>query len=426
MRADRRSFLTACAALMAAGLARANPKPVGRVVIVGGGWGGLSAARELRALAPETEVVLVEQHARFHSCPLGNRWLAGRLEDRFLVHDYAPAARAFGYRFLQARATAVDRDRRTVVTSAGPLPYDWLILSVGIRHDYAAWFGDDRETAEITRSRYPAAYTAGDELAALKRKLDAFAGGDLLMNLPPMPYRCPPAPYERAVAIAWRMKSHGIRGRLTVLDPNPLPRGFRRVFEERYRDWITYVPDARVKTVDPFARRVKTEFDEYRFDDAILLPPQQAGDLIHEAGLSGTDRDGRPTGWADQDPLSFQSRADERVFVIGDSAGMVSPLFGHYPKSGHMASRQGRIVAAQIAARAAGAEAPRLLPESICFVHQDFEPAEMARLESRYRLRGDGLIEQSTKHHHDPNPRDEDLAWAAGMFAELLSFSAGG
>ncbi len=426
MRADRRRFLTACAGLAATALARADPKPVGRVVIVGGGWGGLSAARHLRALAPGMEITLVEQQARFHSCPLGNRWLAGRLEDRFLVHDYAPAARAFGYRFLQARATAVDRDRRTVVTSAGPLPYDWLILSVGIRHDYAAWFGDDRKTAEITRSLYPAAYTAGDELAVLQGKVEAFPGGELLMNLPPMPYRCPPAPYERAVAIASRMKARGIRGRLIVLDPNPLPRGFRRVFEERYRDWITYVPDAAVKTVDPFAKRVRTEFDEYRFDDAILMPPQQAGDLVHEAGLSGIDRDGRPTGWADQDPLGFQSRADGRIFVIGDSAGPVSPLFGHYPKSGHMASRQGRIVAARIAARAAGAEAPPLLPESVCFVHQDFGPAEMARLETRYRLRGDGLIEQSAKQSHDPNPRDEDLAWAAGMFAELLGSAPGG
>lgn len=424
----RRDFLAALAACAAApdlaanALSQLPPNAKNRrVVIVGGGWGGLSVARHLRALAPDLDVVLLEKNACFWSGPLSNKWLAGLVDSRYIIHDPAPAALAHGYHRIHAEVTAVDRDKRRVVTAQGTLDYDWLVLAPGIRYDYRAWFGDDREAADYTRERYPCAFVPGDELPALKRKLDGFAGGDLLMTLPPLPYRCPPAPYERAVLIGWLLKQRRIRGRLIVLDPNAGMSAFRRVFEERYREQILYVSDAEVKSVDPYNRWVATEFDEYRFDDAILMAPQQAGDLLWQAGLIGRDGAGRPTGWADQEPFRLHARGDERVFLIGDALGPVSPLFGHYPKSGHMANRQARIVAGEIAARAAGAEAPLQLPESVCHVFPDFDPPRTIRIDARYRVRGDGLIEQNTQQFPDPNPRDEDLAWAAGMFEEFLA-----
>ena len=435
MPVDRREFLASClvAAGLAVGKATAAPMIVApastlrpksarrRVVIVGGGWGGLSAARHLRDQAPDLDVVVIERSASFWSGPLSNRWLAALVDTRYIIHDRAPAAAKYGYELLQAEVTAVDRDRRRVLTSLGALDYDWLVLGVGIREDFGAWFGDDRAAADAVRARYPSAWLPGEALAVLKLKLEGFAGGDLLVTLPPMPYRCPPAPYERAVLIGWLLKSRGIKGKLLLLDPNPIAPAFRRVFEDRYRDQITYVPDARVQTVDPQGQRVITEFDEFRFDDAILMPPQQAGELVWQAGLIGRDRDGKPTGWADQDPLHLHARADERIFLVGDALGAVSPLFGHYPKSGHMASRQGRIVATEIAARAAGTEPPVQLPESVCHVYNDFEPMKTVRIDSRYRVRGDGLIEQTTRQFHDANPRDEDLAWATASFEEFLA-----
>lgn len=416
----RRDFLYGCAAMAATGFVRANPKPGGRVVIVGGGWGGLGAARHLREIAPGLDVVLLERQEVFRSLPLSNKWLANLVDERLLVHDYAAAAKALGYAFVRTDVSAVDRDRRQVITAAGPIGYDWLILSAGIRHDYAAWFGDDRRAADHAREHYPCAFTVGDELAVLKKKLDAFPGGDLLMTLPPMPYRCPPAPYERAAMIGSLIKSRRIKGRLIVLDPNPISPAYRRVFETNYRDQITYLPDRRVQSVDPFARRVVTEVEDFRFDDAILMPPQQAADLVWQAGLIGRDRDGKPTGWADQESIHLHARDDERVFVIGDAMGPVSPLFGHYPKSGHMANRHGSIAAREIAARASGAEPPTLLPESVCYLFTDFDPMAMVRMEARYRIRGDGLIEQTVKQFPDANPRDEDVAWAAGMFGEFF------
>ncbi len=424
MKRTRRDFLAGCAALAAAGCVGAvhNEGSKGRVVIVGGGWGGLAAARHLRAVAPALDVLLLERNAAFHSLPLANRWLANLVDERLLVHDYAAAARAHGYRFVRTGVSAVDRDKRRLLSEAGPIDYDWLVLAIGIRHDYGAWFGDDRRAAGHARERYPAAFTATGDMAALKRKLDDFSGGDLLMTVPPAPYRCPSAPYERAALIGWLLKSRGIKGRLIVLDPNPLAPAYQRVFEGRYRDQISYLPNRRVQSLDPFARKVVTEVEDFRFDDAILMPPQQAGDLAWQADLIARAPDGRPTDWADQHPLRLHATADERVFVIGDAMGPVSPLFGHYPKSGHMAARQGAAVAREIAARAAGVEAPTLLPESTCYLFTDFEPMTMVRMEARYRMRGDGLIEQTVRQFTDNNPRGEDVAWAKSMFRELLAY----
>ncbi|MBM3392290.1 MAG: NAD(P)/FAD-dependent oxidoreductase [Betaproteobacteria bacterium] len=428
MPTTRRHFLAAtlaaCAAPLFAQQAPALlPAAQGRrVVVVGGGWGGLAAARHLRALAPELDVVLVERNPSFFSMPLSNKWLAGLVDEKLLTHDYRAAAQAFGYAFVQAEATAIDRDRRRVHTAQGAVDYDWLVLAAGIRHDWAAWFGDDRRAIAEARTRFDCAWTPDGGLAALKARLDAFKGGELVMTVPPLPYRCQPAPYERALMIGHLFKTRAVPGRLTLLDPNPLPQRFADVFREQYKDQIAHVPHARVKSVDPFARRIVTDFDDLRFDEAILMPPQQAGDLAWQAGLIGRDAAGKPSGWAAQDPLHLHAVGDERVFLVGDLIDRASPLFGHYPKSGHLAARLGRIAAAGIAARSRGSVPETQLPESNCFVTTRLAPQEFMRLDTQYRLRGDGLIVQTAKQGFDPNPHGEDVDWAKGMFAELLAY----
>lgn len=430
MTISRRSFLAAsaalCATLPAPLISMAQqllpPAKGRRVVIVGGGWGGLSAARQLRDLAPELEVVLLEKNPSFWSLPMSNKWLTGLTDDKYLAHDYQAAARAYGYAFIQTEASDIDRDKRRVVTPLGVLDYDWLILAVGIRYDYEAWYGDDQRAAEHTLKHYPCAYIPGNEQRALKEKLDNFKGGDLVMTLPPMPYRCPPSPYERACMIGSMLKSRKIKGKLIVLDPNSHVLGFSRIFSEQYPDQIVYLPETRVKSVDPFNKTIQTEVDDFRFDDAILMAPQQAGDLAWKAGLIARDGEGKPTGWADQHPVHLHAREDEKVFLIGDMIDKASPLFGHYPKTGQMASRQGRIAACEIAARARGLSAEKLLPDSTCYVFTRIEPLEMTRVESRYRFRGDGLIVQNVRQNLDPNPRGEDIQWAKAMFGEFLAF----
>lgn len=439
MHAGRRNLLRSLAGTLALGagstlpwLAHAAPTLLPatqgrRVVVVGGGWGGLAAARQLRELAPEIEVVLLERSPAFWSLPLSNRWLANRIDGRLLAHDYAVAAKAFGYTFIRTEVTAIDRDRRQVITRDGTLTYDWLVLAVGIRDDFTPWFGNDARPAAESRQRFGSAWQAVEQ-QTLKARLAGFSGGDLLMTVPPMPYRCPPAPYERACMIASLIRRRNLKARVILLDPNPMMPAFNRVFSGSYREQITYVPQARVKAVDPFQKTVTTDFDTFRFDEAILMPPQQAGDLAWQAGLIGRettgDSVGKPSGWAAQDAVSYRSLADPRIFLVGDMVDRASQLFGHYPKSGHMAASQGRIAAAHIVAEARGKEAERLLPESTCFVLAGADPMEMVRIETRYRFRGDGLIMQTVQQHYDAQPRDEDVAWAKGMFSALLAAPA--
>jgi len=416
----RRGFLAAATALGAAGLLPVRARAAARrAVIVGGGWAGLSVARHLRAQAPEIEVVLIERNARFWSCPLSNKWLVDQIDGGVLAHDYAPAARAWGYRFVQAEASVIDRDRRRVVTAAGDIAYDWLVLAPGIRHDWTAWFGEDRESAALAHARYPPAWTPGGAFAALRDRLRGFKGGDLLMTIPPAPFRCPPAPYERALLLAGGFAARGVPGRIVILDANPPPQEFLRLFRE-FGTRIDYRAQTAVVGVDPRARVAKTEFEDFGFDEAILMPPQQAGDLAWQAGLIGRDGEGRPSGWAAADPLSFAARDDARVFVIGDALGHVSDLFGHYPKSAHMAVSQGRLVARRIAALARGTEPPAGFPDSLCHIATRYTPPEAIRLAANYRLRGDGVLLQKTRTERDPQPRGEDLAWLRGLLGEVL------
>jgi hypothetical protein len=228
--------------------------------------------------------------------------------------------------------------------------------------------------------------------------------------------------------LAWWLKSRHIKGKVTVLDAGGgLPR-FTRLFAERYPGLIEFVPYAAIRAVDPFARTVSTDGDDVHFDHAMLLPPLRASAVVEQAGLLGHDPQGKPTRWAGVDPLRLRALQDERVFLAGDLLDTVSPLFGHYPKTAHMATRLGVAAAQQIAARsrAGGAanasEPPLALPHSVCHVWLDADPFEQLRIETQYRLRSDGLITQAVSQHDNPQPRGEELQWGLGLYTDALGF----
>jgi NADPH-dependent 2,4-dienoyl-CoA reductase/sulfur reductase-like enzyme len=428
---SRRRFLAASAALgVATCFGQSAPDLQAasggrRVVIVGGGWGGLAAASRLRRLAPALEVVLVEREAEFRSLPLSNAWLVGWRTEPPPRRDLAALAAARGWRLLRAEVTAIDRDRRRVLTAQGELGYDWLVLAAGIDYDYAPWLGDDARAIEATRRLYPAGFVA-TELDVLRSKLEAFRGGELLMTVPPGPARCPPAPYERALMIAWWLKARGIPGRLTLVDAGGGMARFNRTFADRYPDQIRHLTHAAVKSFDPFARVLRTEFEDLRFDHAIVIPPQRAGRLAQQAGLLEAGADGKPGQWVALDPLALHVPGDPRVYPVGDMVGTVSQLFGHYPKTAHMAVRQGQAAAAASAAQARGEPAVPNLPESICHVFTKLDPAQAMRIETSYRRRGDGLVAQTLRQVEERQPRDEDLAWARGLIEEILGMGGAG
>ena len=398
-----------------------------RAVICGGGWGGVTAAKYLRQYAPDLEVVLLERNPVFFSCPMSNKWLVDQVDTQFLTHDYLAVAEKHAYRFIQTEILEIERDRKRVITAAGQIHYDYLIISPGIRYNYEAWFANDRRAADATRARFPAAYIPSAEHFHLKNALHAFKGGDLVMTLPPPPQRCPPSPYERACLIASMFKQKKIPGRIIILDHKdgvrPIGPGFRAAFEELYKDIITYVPNARIEEVDPFNKRIKTEAGDFDFDHAILMAPHQAGDLAWKAGVVPAAGSGRPTGWADVDPLFLHDRNDKDVYVIGDAVGFVSPQFAFYPKAGHVANRQARIVARYIAEREAGREPSYSLPDNLCYMMVNTAPQEGISVQFDYKVNEQGVIEQTQIDFNERSPATipEDFNWARLIYEDMFT-----
>lgn len=392
----------------------------GRVVIVGGGWGGLTVAKQLHQLAPQLEITLLDRAPAFMSFALSNRWLVEPAAPAWARYDYAQIAGRFGYRYVQGEVQSIDPVRHTIASSAGQFGYDWLVLAPGIRENWSAWQVDDPKSAAELRARYGGGMLSAADLPALKQRLTNFKGGDLLLTIPPAPYRCPPAPYERAMFIAGWLKQQKIPGKLIVADPNPIMPAFRDILLSRFKEQVVYLDHAKIRSIDPARKTVSTDIDDVRFDEALLSPPQQAADLLWQAGLIRQEAGGKASAWAAQGASDFRSPAGAGIFIIGDAAGLVSPQFGYFPKTGQVANRMGHAVARQIAAEAGGPSPEISLPESVCHVSTSIDPAESVRIDTRYRDRGDGFLLQTVQQTRNSNPAGEDADWAAALYRDFL------
>ena len=400
------------------------PPPKGnRVVICGGGWAGLTVAKYLKKENPNIDVVLIEKRNQFFSCPISNPWLADLVNLDFLIHDYNQPASKYGYRFINAPVIAIERDKRRVYTPKGYTEYNYLVLAPGIRYNYSAWFKDDKEMARYAQINYPPAFIPGSEHIALKRKIQEFEEGDFIITVPPGAYRCPPAPYERACMIAEVFKRNKVDGRVIILDPKediaPKGPGFRAAYEQVYLGIVEYVPKASIKEVDPVNKIVKTTAGDFKFADANLVPPHQAGELVWMADLIAKDKEGKPTGWADQDPLTFQAKADPNVFLVGDVISGVP-----YPKSGHMGNSQGKIVAKIIASRIAKKEWKLQLPDNTCYSMVNGSPQEGIVISVTYDY--DDKEKKTVPKPKTINERSEALAkatyeWARAIYRDMFA-----
>ncbi len=439
METKRRELLKASAALAAAALVRpplaqpfiATPgsELIGkggkrRVVICGAGWGGLTAAR-LREQAPELEVVVLERNPVFWSCPMSNKWLIDVVDTSYLMHGYSTPTARYGFTFVQTEISEIDRSKKRVHTAQGFLDYDWLILSAGIRVAYEPWFGNDRRAIEHTRLNYASAYVPNAEHFGLKKKIQSFKGGTMVMTLPPPPHRCPPSPYERACLMAAHYKKNKIPAKIIILDPKPriapITIGYQQAFQELYADIITYVPNAAVREVDPFNKSIKTAAGDFKFDDAILMGHHQAAELAWKADVIGKTAEGKPSNWAAVDPQFYWLKDDQQVYVIGDSVGQVSPQFGHYPKAGHVANRQARCVARYIASQAKGQAPQPIIIDNLCYMLVDPEKKEGISVQFDYKMGPEGHLIQTQIDNSDRSAElwREDLRWYAIMMNDF-------
>ena len=342
-RSTRRRFLGLAAAALALPLLprHARAQAVARVVVVGGGFAGATCARFLRRGDPRIDVTLVEANATFTACPFSNTVLAGLREIQDQRFGYQ-AIRAEGIKLLDAAATAVDPQARQVRLADGALlAYDRLVLAPGIDFRWSAIPGYSEAAAE----RMPHAWKAGEQTLLLRRQLEAMAdGGMVVIAVPANPYRCPPGPYERASLIAHYLKTKKPRSKVLVLDAKDSfsKQGlFTAAWGQLYPGLLEWVPlskGGKVTAVDPAAGSVSTDFDQYKPAVANIIPPQQAGRIAELAGVA--DR----TGWCPIDPVTFESRLQKNIHVIGDAA-----IAGAMPKSAFAANAQAKICATAVA-----------------------------------------------------------------------------
>lgn len=357
---DRRRFLHAGlvgAGVLGLGACASAPRITGRprVVVVGGGFGGATLARYLRLWGEgRVDVVLVEPDARFVSCPLSNLVLSGDRDLPSLSLGYENLRDRWGVRWVQDRAVAVDAQARQLRLENGEtLSWDRLVLATGVEFDYSGLPG---LAADEARQRVPHAWKAGPQTLQLRAQLEALPnGGVFAICVPPMPYRCPPGPYERACLVASYFKRHKPRSRVLVLDANPeivSKKGlFQRAFAQ-YKGAIEYRPGAELRDVDAARGLALLDFEDVRADLLNVIPPQRAGGLLADAGLKRVN--GR---WAEVDWLSFESVNVPGVHVIGDAIALAPGM----PKSGHMANQHAKVAADAILRLLAG-EAPNPAP----------------------------------------------------------------
>ena len=344
-RLNRRGFIKAIGAsglLLAssAGLAMASKPPLGRVVIVGGGYAGATAAKYLRLWSlGAIEVVLVEANRQFVSCPMSNLVLGGSKTINDLTFGYDGLQANHGVIFRHDTVTAIDASLKKITMLGGTLSYDRLIVAPGVDFNYQEW---PMLASVDAQKQVPHAWKAGWQTVNLRHQLEAMAdGGVFVMNVPKAPYRCPPGPYERACQVASYFKQHKAKSKVVVLDANAeiiSKKGlFAKVFNETYAGIIDYRPDNAISSINMATKTVSTEFDSIKADVLNFIPPQRAGKIAQVAGLTEKDYP-----WCDVNFLTYESKLVPDVHVLGDSvaAGL--------PKSAHMATNQAKVCASAI------------------------------------------------------------------------------
>jgi len=354
MRTNRRDFikLTAWAAGMAAvgnslpGFARGRVPSMGRVVLIGGGYAGATAAKYLRMWSMGAiDVVVVESSSQFVSCPLSNLVLGGSKSINDLTFGYDLLKVNHGIRWVQDEVTAIDVAAQKVQMRRGEVTYDRLIIAPGIDFIYDAL---PMLQSHEAQQQVPNAWKAGWQTVNLRKQLESMPdGGVFVMNVPAAPYRCPPGPYERASQVAYYFKQHKPKSKVIVLDANAeitSKKGlFTKVFSETYAGIVDYRPNNILSSVDVAAKTVKTEFETVKADVLNIIPAQRAGKPAQMAQLNNIDK-----RWCEVDFLTYESKLAPNVHVIGDAVSAA------LPKSAHMATNQAKVCANAIVQLMAG------------------------------------------------------------------------
>ena len=340
-------------------------KPIGRVVVIGGGYGGAAAAKYIRMWSGgRIEVFLIDRSSQHVSCPMSNLVLGGSRKIEDITLNYAKL-RDHGVQVMRDEVTGIDTARKKVkLTRIEDLPYDRLVLSPGIDFMYEQIPGLNNANAQ---QKILHAWKAGPETVALRKQLEEMRdGGVYILSIPKAPYRCPPGPYERACQVAFYFKQAKRKSKVLILDGNEdivSKKGlFLKAWGDRYKGIIEYHNNQEAKDIDLRGMAVKTDFDSFKGDVLNVLPPQKAADIAAKAVvITANNR------WCGVDWRTMQSSANPDIHVLGD-ATLSAPLM---PKSGSMANQHAKVCASGVVALMTGQpinETPMMINTCYSFV----------------------------------------------------------
>jgi sulfite dehydrogenase len=417
---DRRDFLKlsgAAATLAAAGCATSGGAKA-RVVVIGGGFGGATAAKYIRMWGPAIEVVLVERNGDFVSCPISNLVFGGSRTMADITYGYSGLAR-YGVQVVRDEVSAVDTGAKSVrLARGGELKYDRLVVSPGIDFMVEQISG---YAAAMSTGRVLHAWKAGPQTVALQRQLAEMRdGGVYVLSVPLAPYRCPPGPYERASQVAQYFKKYKPRAKVLIVDANPdvTSKGglFKKAWADLYPGMIEFRGNSKAIGVDPASNTLKLEVEDVRGDVLNVVPPQRAGDIAAKAGLvTANDR------WCGVDWRTTESIAAKGVHVLGD-ATLSAPGM---PKSGSMANQQAKVCAAAVVALLNGRE-PDPDPKIINMCYSYVSDSEVIHVTSVHQLDADKKTFVAIKGAGGLSAARNELegayawAWAQNIWSDML------
>jgi len=415
--------LTGCETAPTKASGTAPAKAAARVVVVGGGFGGATCAKYLRLYEPDLNVTLVEQNASYVTCP-GSNWMLGglrKIED--LTQNYNALRDKHGVNVVIDRVVGVDAGKRLVALASGKtLAYDRLVMSPGIDFRWGQIEGYDEAASQIM----PHAWKAGPQTLLLQKQLHAMPdGGTFIMAAPPMPFRCPPGPPERASMVAHYFKTHKPKSKILILDAKDnfsKQALFMQAWEQLYPGMIEWVPatgGGKVVRVDPKTGTVYTANGSSEKGDVInIIPAQRAPTLAANAGLAND------SGWCPVNQSTFESTQVPNIHVIGDSSNA-----GVVPKSGHTANNIAKMTAAAIVSLFRGVPPPQ--PSHVNTCYSLVSPDYGISIAAVYRLGEDGQL-QGVKGAGGLSPanasaqqRSQEAGYAAAWHKGIVADSFG-
>ena len=384
----RRSFIRlagGAAAMGAAGFPQLSLGAAKKVVVVGGGIGGATAAKYLKRADPSIDVTVIEPKKAYHTCFRSNLVIGG-IDPMDAIRFGYDGLAGHDIKVVHDKVTSIDADGRKVKTAGGDtFSYDRCIVAPGIDFRWDTIEGYDAQVAE----KIPHAWQAGSQTKLLRSQLEAMKdGGTVIIAPPPNPFRCPPGPYERASLIANYLQKNKPKSKILILDPKDkfskfglFTDGWKRHYgyetDNSLIEWVSGAQGGRVTGIMPDKMTLRAEVENYKGDVINLIPAQKAGKVAADNGL--TDE----TGWCPVDHRTYESQMVPNIHVIGD-ASIASPL----PKSGYAANSEAKVCAAAVAALLSGGSAPE--PSWVNTCYSIIAPGDAISVAMVYRLGDDG------------------------------------